>query len=147
DRRHRRLRVYPGRRRSERICVTGRDVAGAQVVRVTSADGWRTHTTAQQFNPAIEGGLVQLWPGAIPDLYRVEFTLDRVLPRRPERFGMVDAHDRAARRCRATAPAILHGERNPGSNQISTFQSQPRGPTLYGPSKTCHVPAPIFPLR
>src|SRR5438093_8990361 len=44
-------------------------------------------------------------------------------------------------------PVIFQGDRRPGSNQISTFQSQPRGPTLYGPRSTFHVPAPIFPLR
>src|SRR5436190_22684934 len=78
--------------------MTGRDVADAQVVRVASANGRRTHTTAQQFIPAIERGSVQLWPRAIPDLHGVEATIDRVLPWRPERLLMVDAHDRAARR-------------------------------------------------
>src|SRR5256886_15029430 len=78
--------------------MTGRDVADAQVVRVASANGRRTHTTAQQFIPAIERGSVQLWPWAVPDLHGVKSTVDRVLPWRPERFRVVDAHDRAARR-------------------------------------------------
>src|SRR5438477_11037740 len=87
--------------------MTGSDVADAQIVRVASANGWRTHTTAQQFIPAIERGSVQLWPRAIPDLHGVESTIDRVLPWRPERLRMVDAHDRAARRGRPHRS--LHG--------------------------------------